>query len=624
MLMRGDFDLNCLQRYADPLTEDLKQTMLNQEVIFKKQVCELHRLYSIQKSLMEDLSWNDFNNFHSWKPTAQSAPKPCANSTKNKILAEERTFSNITMLGSMQSKNQELLEEQQKYSMLHHRLPDFQQRPLDLQLSAEQYVSHVGYDFSKKEKVLDSSKEAKEVRDSLFLDNLSDPASVKLSLSIGEETRKKGAGYRSWFDEKTYSCFQDVIDLEESDEDDKPMPSFGFAAPTNYFGDDLQVSIPSDPVFSKRVKKCLDQGITLVDRSGSSQNQNSFSQGFKECYDDTPSNNQFTQKQQLSSFEVGQLDLNKVQLDDSSCYSNDPTVAYPSTASSLAGEFHQLTSWRALNHNCSNGTSDMHQQDEPLDLAVRNSELVDKSIEIRVRNENFSGSNRSEDVCYIDLESLESADKTEGQATVEAASFCPNENNSSSIKTMQSGIELGDSNLSTSSKFPETPELRSSDSIESKQRSCSMKPAELDTLIQKAAESLLQFSLESPVGHDKENNKKNQPDYSSDSFESITLKLKECDPDDYCMSSSPFEINEMEKKDFGFKLKRGRRLKDFQKDILPGLASLSRHEIREDVNIMEGVMRSREYRKIQASLGVKDIWCPPVRSRRSRRIRKNY
>ena len=38
MLIQGDFDLNSAQRYADSTKEVLKQTILNQEIIFRKQV----------------------------------------------------------------------------------------------------------------------------------------------------------------------------------------------------------------------------------------------------------------------------------------------------------------------------------------------------------------------------------------------------------------------------------------------------------------------------------------------------------------------------------------------------------------------------------------------------------
>ena len=38
--------------------------------------------------------------------------------------------------------------------------------------------------------------------------------------------------------------------------------------------------------------------------------------------------------------------------------------------------------------------------------------------------------------------------------------------------------------------------------------------------------------------------------------------------------------------------RRGRQRRDFQRDILPGLASLSRHEVTEDIQIFGGLMRA--------------------------------
>ncbi|KAM1145890.1 hypothetical protein ACFX2J_037708 [Malus domestica] len=109
-----------------------------------------------------------------------------------------------------------------------------------------------------------------------------------------------------------------------------------------------------------------------------------------------------------------------------------------------------------------------------------------------------------------------------------------------------------------------------------------------------------------------------QPQCSSDSYELLTLNLIEGTEDDYCVSLKPSEVNYNDSKEFGVKLRRGRRMKDFQRDILPGLASLSRHEIREDINIMETVLRSREYKKLRGKVADYQSWCTPVKNKRSR------
>ncbi|EHA8592338.1 hypothetical protein COCNU_contig69431841G000010 [Cocos nucifera] len=64
----------------------------------------------------------------------------------------------------------------------------------------------------------------------------------------------------------------------------------------------------------------------------------------------------------------------------------------------------------------------------------------------------------------------------------------------------------------------------------------------------------------------------------------------------------------------GVKLRRGTRLRDFHKDILPGLISLSRHEICEDMHTIGYNLRRNRHSK---SCGEK--WFSPVRSRQSRR-----
>lgn len=59
---------------------------------------------------------------------------------------------------------------------------------------------------------------------------------------------------------------------------------------------------------------------------------------FKESKNDSQFNNMSLDKHQnLSSYEATFLDLNKIDLNDSSCYSNAPMVTYPSTAS-LSGD----------------------------------------------------------------------------------------------------------------------------------------------------------------------------------------------------------------------------------------------------------------------------------------------
>ncbi|XP_077211473.1 uncharacterized protein LOC143846795 [Tasmannia lanceolata] len=60
--------------YLDYDKELLKQTMLRHEAIFRKQVCELHRLYRIQRDLMSDLQRKELHKYSISAFTSQSNP----------------------------------------------------------------------------------------------------------------------------------------------------------------------------------------------------------------------------------------------------------------------------------------------------------------------------------------------------------------------------------------------------------------------------------------------------------------------------------------------------------------------------------------------------------------------
>ncbi|EPS69401.1 hypothetical protein M569_05365, partial [Genlisea aurea] len=84
-----------------------------------------------------------------------------------------------------------------------------------------------------------------------------------------------------------------------------------------------------------------------------------------------------------------------------------------------------------------------------------------------------------------------------------------------------------------------------------------------------------------------------------DEFESMTVHLEETREEDY-MPKPPISVVDAD--EYGMKsrgggsrrgqTRRGRQRRDFQRDILPGLASLSRHEVSEDLQIFGGLMRA--------------------------------
>lgn len=126
--------------------------------------------------------------------------------------------------------------------------------------------------------------------------------------------------------------------------------------------------------------------------------------------------------------------------------------------------------------------------------------------------------------------------------------------------------------------------------------------AEVDTRAKNGAVSLLYFSSQCLARNQDCSTKKEVPQTSSESYESIVLKQEECSIDEYCVSSTPMGLD---KNEHGVKLKRGRRMKDFRKDILPDLGSLSSEEISEDMKIIDVALRSKEYKKYRSKIASK-------------------
>lgn len=91
--------------------------------------------------------------------------------------------------------------------------------------------------------------------------------------------------------------------------------------------------------------------------------------------------------------------------------------------------------------------------------------------------------------------------------------------------------------------------------------------------------------------------------YSSDEmddFEVMTLQLQETKEEDYMPKPFVPEMHNTEESGANSvtnrprkgQTRRGRQRRDFQRDILPGLASLSRHEVTEDLQTFGGLMRA--------------------------------
>ncbi|KAK8621914.1 hypothetical protein V6N13_097542 [Hibiscus sabdariffa] len=642
-MLAGDFDLNSMPQATDSLKDVFKQTMLDQEIIFRKQVHELHRLYSVQKTLMKDHTPLELETYNSWKANGQSFPRETG-----------LPPNSIPMLDSRVSSSLDLLEGWPGNSY------KFQPRPFNLQLIPDQFMSPGDNDLPNKVKVGDHLKEYMDVK-SLHGGDFSDPLELRLSLSLGVAKGKKEDKERSRYGKKTNACSRIVIDLEESTEwttiEDENYSSFDAAEVTYSGGKHSQVTIISDRISSGYMKKELSHEIAMT---------SSFVQGLKHN-ENMPRENLLTRKQQFTSCRVGCVDLNEVQLDDSSCHSDDAILVHPlinsnnqdwrrkdqvKSSVNIARNECQTSlmspaseSRPQINMSEDSGSNDKNLKNgrDELMLELKNHDAhgLDPACVVAILS-GFEKTGEGDNVLCSDKIQITVEDEHPNGSSPSGKSSCISDGDSSPVRTMESGVRPCNSNLADSDQFSGThgrskvaetlsgeQDHRSSGSNEIKYECYNREEsAEEDNLIQIAAESLVDLSLKNSACYQSstqtasnvlENKDKEQSQGSYDSFELMTLNQAEISADDYSVSSKPFELSDGLTKDSSIKLRRGRRLKDFQKDILPGLASLSRHEIREDINILEGVLRSREYKKMRAKMANGETWCKPVRSRRSRR-----
>ncbi|GKU95514.1 hypothetical protein SLEP1_g8866 [Rubroshorea leprosula] len=568
--MLGDSHQNPVQPYTDSLKDIFQQTMLQQEIAFRNQVHELHRLYGIQKTIMKDIGPQTLETYGA-RATAQP-------------LAWETGFPShsINLVGPLRPAGQELLEGYAgNYS-------EFKPRPIDLQLSADQYVSHVDSG--------NTANHLKEIPDlnSPYLGDGSDLPELRLSPNLEVDNRREEITRTNSLNQKTSSCSPVVIDLEESDDvisimDSKRGFPFVLAVPTNFGGKhDSQVTIPSDPLIFGGMKKDASHAVAessyFLQESKSCQELKSSTQGHIDCHG-SMHNNLSTSKQPQISCEVGHIDLNKAQFDDSSCFSNDPVVAHPC---------------KVVRH------STYEKAEEADDTVFLCSDQSQVTVEER-------GSNSFDKHSSI-------ADNDSSSGKIMQSSGNPTHPASDQFSGTNVGAEaleniMGEQDQRSSGRSELKADFNKKEELH-----------EVNVLMEQAAQSLIQISMEnsacnqnlSTKAGSNEMENEEQPQCSSDSYELIALKLTESSVDDYSVSSKPSEVSDSERKDYSFKLRRGRRLKDFQRDILPGLSSLSRQEIREDINILEAVLRSREYKKMRSNMANAETWSAPLRSRRSK------
>ncbi|KAI6707334.1 hypothetical protein NL676_010296 [Syzygium grande] len=679
MKEQGDLNMSLVLGRSDSHREYMKHTIINQELIFRNQILELHRLYKMQKMLMQELSWKEPRKCNVWKASTQSNLTQLTSITRNPL-------PNDVIFHETPKAIEECTSSCNK---LQRRHLDLEERMINCQLPAVEYSNSSDAHCFEKQILRDYLKESEDGRCSRG-DDFADLNNLKLSLTNGECSEKMGGILTISDAKRSYPGSHGITNPQcpirrMFDENDRLtlLPQ----------ENDTNLSLLSSQSISKSAKCDPSDGIT---HCKSQPRFNFLDEAGKAYVAKVPIN--------LQPRKPPVVDLNTVIVDSSPCCSDDVTTV-TNHLTSLAGKVrpdgccifgyimkddisssderhHMLQGERLLNNavlNSEGKTNSGLTEKNHRDDAIRVAEISSMDLEASSRRlpgffKCLGTNNGKINSEYVELTSESSnslvLEQQEGNARAKdpeddekdallssSGKSCQDtsqdghqqmqcgirsmDSDSSSIKTAQSGHGAGkSSSLMSEEKSTACQAVETSSNKQETAQRISIGPEnncpgrkdspEGDELIQEAAESLIRISLTDPawfedcsrqVGSneaEKDGDNRTKPLSSSDSYELNVLVLEESNTEDYSVTSKTFDIAEVSDKDFSIRLRRGRRLKDFQKEILPGLASLSRHEILEDVNILEGVIRSREYRKLRAKMADGEMLCAPLRSRRSR------
>ncbi|XP_022861854.1 uncharacterized protein LOC111382183 isoform X2 [Olea europaea var. sylvestris] len=570
MLIGGDYNVNLVQRYDGSLQEVLKLTMLNQEEIFRKQVS-----------------------------TTESMKNKCLHDTGNSCLKLHRTC-------------------------------------LDLELPASHCNDNVDEDFLREQNVYSTAKGSFKMEHDFHYETVSSVEELRLSLRINRETWQKGICRPTWEDKVFCSPSRFVIDLEglnEASSNGRRETSAG----VNQCHRDI-----SGYDMLARGKLSDSHEVGLLDLNRSLLDESSFqSIALGTSYPSTSTVSCASQRTDVEYRNPTALNWREPKSD---CFNESSMLLRPDT------EFLNLMASKNKNDCQLNGATtlcDTHI--ESIGGPSKNTEPknVDSPAILSDGNESIppipemNGEKTKEDMpsSHLDTsqEPVEGTDSNKSPISWKSDGIA--EDISSNRNTTQCGSTTRKLNCSPmKNAFPNSESSQVARKLFQDNVECSGdshlksqfldqvkgEAAEHDKTVKRGAVSLIYFSLQCLAGDQNcipcpNNGKRDVTQCSSDSYESLVLKQPESNVDEYCVSSAaPFDVNGLNEMDYAKKLKRGRRMKDFQKEILPSLSSLSRQEICEDIRILQGAIRSREYKKYRAKNDCRDDYLAPVRGRRPR------
>ncbi|XP_015083760.1 uncharacterized protein LOC107027104 [Solanum pennellii] len=651
MFVTGDYDLSLSLKYKEPVKAVFKEKIFGHDHTFKTKVYEPHQMCYTQKDTMKDLSWKEFDGAYYSKGGRQGNPAAFGNFTRSSMSVDQKRICSSPKVFNW-------LQEQQVM------FPGFQQRYSNPQIYPTHYLDHIDRGDLNKRHGFFNSLENSITKNHYHHGGVAHHSEeVNLSLSIGRNNMKTTVSTKT---------FDHIIDLEESDDTtdsnaglNPPSPMDSTRVPYSGYKCDYQCTHS----FTNNTTDNWFDGIGTTGNcfvpndSTSCFKQNPLAEGVEQCEKPLLSGDISGKGEVLFSDERAFLDLNKSIFDDSFHF-DEPSLTCSSskafsreshrpTGETRESTFPTVSNRREQDDDNPNETSDIAPQrilssvtgykrtknvgveqflinlNHPLSDSSENpgSLTTDNDDQVSSTRENKSKKAKHDPMSSPDYKTQ---DFVKVSGTDRSLSSCKSscfEDISSGIETMQSGTQLKNSNTKKSETLQAniSPRQEDVDSSSNSDHQMGETSEVVDGKIIRGAVSLIYLALECSeptvaINMNKIEDDQNteQPQCSSDTFEVMVLKQPESSIDDCCVTSNAFEFNATERKDYGITLKRGRRMKDFQRDIMPSLSTLSRHEIYEDIKIMETALRSREYKRHRSKLTDGNKWFNPVRNRRSR------
>ncbi|XP_020593948.1 uncharacterized protein LOC110034049 [Phalaenopsis equestris] len=604
MLRSGDLNLNRpWQAFGDSTMERLKQAMLQHEFIFRNQVCELHRLYWTQKSLMNELLIKDVDTD---APRSYSWLIRDSEEKKNAFCMSSRAkeAGNVIDWKDFKGQSTDMLKNHPREFSLHLSADDFIRNK-----GKEPVFHHQASNLPLKEVIdLESSVELQfhEVRASM--ENCSGVFGTQASVPWAQVSSSIAGNFKTLMASVTHLSEEAGRKLREQ----KPtlpyvgVGDFCIEASVNQPRTKQQatpllfdLNLPVEHESSHDLKGTLEQ-----EKSNSCPAETSFIPKPPWPFAAAAAAAKLSCESRTSSL-ILHCEASKSNI------SIDLKLAHDTTDNK-----NDVVSGCQIQAECFEGSTDSCDQGFlsinalPISkLYIQEKDYVDSSTDKLRSSSNLTSSNSINLPQTANKDSVTKPNNNDGteEDTSSSSSHAIAQDEiapSRKFLTEFSAHEISRNNEFSNTDNSVTTQLNSSSQNEGSLMG-KLKPEEWDTSIISAAEALMSFPQCS-------SDRSKLPQYSSDSFELMTLQLSEIQSEDRHVTIEPSNVNTTGKKEGGVRLRRGRGFRDFQKEILPGLVTLSRHEICEDLHNIGYKLRRVKSRK------ARDDWFVPVRSRISK------